>query len=118
MTAERPVWKSNIRAKLTVIAALGAYVVLAWVLGLPCPIEHFAGIPCPGCGMTRAVASLLRGQWRQAFAYHGMVWSLPLIALLFWFEGRLFAKRWMNMAVIAVIAAGFAIHWVLSLFLL
>ena len=101
----------NTRTKLVIIAVLGAYVAVAWLLGLPCPIEHFTGVRCPGCGMTRAVAALVKGQWTQAFGHHGMVWSLPLLALLFWFEGKLFGKRWMNIALIALLAAGFAVNW-------
>jgi hypothetical protein len=41
-----------------------------------CVSYQFLGIHCPGCGMTRAVHSLLNGHVEQAVAYN------PLMALL------------------------------------
>lgn len=36
-------------------------------LGLPgCTFAHFAGLPCPSCGMTTSWAHLTRGHWRLA----------------------------------------------------
>jgi hypothetical protein len=35
-----------------------------------CPIRHFTGIPCPGCGMTRSFLAIARGDWHQAVAEH------------------------------------------------
>ncbi len=28
------------------------------------------GLPCPGCGMTRALAHLAKGEWREALTAH------------------------------------------------
>ncbi len=47
-----------------------------------CPVRRMLGIPCPGCGMTRAVRALFCGDLAGAFAWHPLVWTLPLIALL------------------------------------
>jgi uncharacterized protein DUF2752 len=38
--------------------------------GWPCPVRHTLGIPCPGCGLSRAIAALLHGDWRAALARH------------------------------------------------
>lgn len=35
-----------------------------------CPFLYFFGIPCPGCGMTRALLSAVRFDFREAFYYH------------------------------------------------
>jgi hypothetical protein len=43
-----------------------------------CVFRRALGIPCPGCGLTRAVAALLRGDLRAAFAYHP---AAPVLAL-------------------------------------
>lgn len=35
-----------------------------------CPLVRYAGIPCPGWGLTRSVVAAMRGDWHQAIAYH------------------------------------------------
>ena len=46
----------------------------------PCPVFHTFGIPCPGCGMTRATLFLIRGEWKQALVMHAYA-PIVLIAL-------------------------------------
>src|SRR5262249_15461535 len=38
--------------------------------GWTCPFFHTFGIPCPGCGLTRATLFLFRGDWKQALIMH------------------------------------------------
>lgn len=45
-----------------------------------CGMERIFGLPCPGCGMTRSVASLLQGHFAEALQYHPF--GLPAAALL------------------------------------
>lgn len=53
--------------------------------GWPCPILHALGIPCPGCGMTRATLSLFHGDWQLALTTHAFapVLLLALTAITF-----------------------------------
>jgi hypothetical protein len=45
-----------------------------------CPIRLATGRRCPGCGMTRAVALLLRGKpWRATRTHPA---AIPLLAML------------------------------------
>ena len=42
-------------------------------LGLPawqCPFHAVTGLPCPGCGLSRAAWHLLQGHWAVAFQLH------------------------------------------------
>ncbi|HXK20996.1 MAG TPA: DUF2752 domain-containing protein, partial [Polyangiaceae bacterium] len=41
-----------------------------------CPVASSFGIPCPGCGLTRATLALLHGNVRAALHYHPLVWLL------------------------------------------
>lgn len=44
-----------------------------------CLIALCTGTACPGCGMTRAASSLIRGDMGAALSFHPLI---PLIALL------------------------------------
>lgn len=41
-------------------------------LYLACPIHHFLGIDCPGCGATRALAALLCGHLAEALRLNAL----------------------------------------------
>ena len=43
-----------------------------------CPIKAVLGIPCPGCGLSRACVCLLHGQWGAAMQAHAFA---PLLVL-------------------------------------
>lgn len=47
-----------------------------------CPLHRFTGIPCPGCGMTRAVACALRGEWALGLRHNPFVIAAVLCAAL------------------------------------
>jgi uncharacterized protein DUF2752 len=38
--------------------------------GWQCPIYHATGIPCPGCGLSRAIILLLHGDWQASLHLH------------------------------------------------
>jgi hypothetical protein len=35
-----------------------------------CPLLNAFGVPCPGCGLTRAIALLFKGDWRASMTMH------------------------------------------------
>jgi len=71
------------RARRTLVALglVGAGLAFAF-LGPPvCPTALFFGIPCPGCGLTRATLALLHGDVGTALRLHPLVLVLtPLFA--------------------------------------
>ncbi len=66
---------------LLVTAAASLCAVFLTTDGL-CAVRRLTGYPCPGCGMTRAVLSALRLDFRAAFAYHPLWVTLPLLFVL------------------------------------
>ena len=47
-----------------------------------CPVRRLSGARCPGCGMTRAVESLIAGEPRLAYRHNPFVFVL--LPLLVW----------------------------------
>ncbi len=53
-----------------------------------CPFRAIAGLPCPGCGLTRAVSSLVAGRWEDALQFHpfvpffGLAWILLFLSVV------------------------------------
>ncbi len=47
----------------------------------PCMFHRLTGLNCPGCGGTRAVQALLRGDWYAAWHFNMFLWiSVALLA--------------------------------------
>jgi hypothetical protein len=42
-----------------------------------CPHKLLTGLPCPGCGITRSIMALYRGDLSGSLAYH--VFGIPLV---------------------------------------
>lgn len=61
------------------------YPVL-YLFNVGCPIRFITGVSCPGCGMTRAIVSILRLDFAGAFHYHPLFILAPVMFLLFIFE--------------------------------
>jgi len=55
-------------AVLGAAAFLGLYG--AFLAGGPCGFKVLTGAPCPGCGMTRSVGALLRGDLAASLRFH------------------------------------------------
>lgn len=62
-------------------ALLQLLLTLIGVPGWTCPVFHTFGIPCPGCGMTRATVFLFHGNWKEAITLHAFA-PLFLVALM------------------------------------
>ncbi len=49
-----------------------------------CPFALCTGMACPGCGMTRAASSLIRGDLDGALGYHPLVLVVGAQMMLGW----------------------------------
>ena len=98
---------------ISLLFALLIGAILIHFLG-GCPIYRIFHVECLGCGMTHACLAALRLDFRAAFHSHPMFWSTPILALYIIFEGRLFKKKLINIAVITVIVIGFVVQYVLK----
>ncbi len=71
---------------LGLLAVAGLYFVIHGLFDAFCPSVLISGFPCPGCGMTRAMIYLLRGEVGRSCAINpaGVLWAAW--AVLFAFE--------------------------------
>jgi hypothetical protein len=82
-----PVFAQILESRPTTLLIVSAAVVHGGLnlLGLPsweCPIRHTLGVPCPGCGLSRAMGALLHGDWQTAMTYHAFA-PIFLASLIF-----------------------------------
>ncbi len=57
---------------LAISGAVGLHLTLV-TFKLPswqCPIRATLGIPCPGCGLSRAIVAIAHGDWQKALIIH------------------------------------------------
>lgn len=70
--------------RLALLGASAALVGAAMWLDFPlCPMASSLGIPCPGCGLTRATLALLHGDVHGALHLHPLVWLLTPLFVVF-----------------------------------
>ena len=76
----------NRREGLIIFGAGALHLGLS-LAGLPawsCPMLAATGIPCPGCGLTRATMAFVRGDFAQSFQIHAFA-PIFLFALVVMF---------------------------------
>ncbi len=95
----RPNWKRVLLGALLLAAAV-------LIMDVGCVFRKTTGVPCPGCGMTRAHLAALRLDFKDAFFYHPL-WFLPapLAAAELFFPGGVFRSKKAQNALTAVLLA-------------
>jgi len=78
-------------------------------LGTGCLLASTTGIPCPGCGMTRAVFALLHGDIHASLHYHPLL--IPsavglLVYFLIWLTHDKTPKYANNIVIALMVAMG------------
>ncbi len=92
-----------VRRKWAFIGLFGGMLSIAVSLGVPvCPMAASLGVPCPGCGLTRATWELLSGNGAAAFHLHPLVIPIVPLAVAFTLRALLAdfgAARWLGRSV-------------------
>jgi hypothetical protein len=53
------------------------YVLILYAFGLHCPIAYITGIDCPTCGISRALLSILKLDFKASFNYQPL--AVPVV---------------------------------------
>lgn len=70
------------RSCLAISGAVGLHLTLV-TFNLPswqCPIRSALGVPCPGCGLSRATIEIAHGDWQKALTIHAFA-PIAVLAL-------------------------------------
>lgn len=84
-------------------------------IGITCIWLWLFHIPCPGCGMTRAVLAALQLDFAGAFAYHPLVWTMPILAVLYLRDGKFFGNKLADELLLGGICVLFVLMWAIRL---
>lgn len=121
--------KRRIAFILFCAVTLQTVLISVGLRGWQCPIHSTLGIPCPGCGLSTAIALLAKGDWQRAIHTHAFA---PVFLLTFVTMGivsilpeKLHRKAVLLIAAIekhtafaAYILFGIIIYWFFRLFVL
>lgn len=73
-----------------------------------CVFYRLTGLPCPGCGLTRAFVCLEHGHWAESLHWHPLGGLVFGIFVLLWLRAGL---TWLHGAPIWSIAPRWATRW-------
>ncbi len=105
---------TKIKTKLLLIGVSIVSFLIYQGLRFSCPMKTILGIPCAGCGMTRAYRAVLAGDFASAFSHHMMFWAMPVLLIYFLFDFPVVSKK-ADVVFLSFIIAGFLINWVISI---
>ena len=93
---------------------------------IPCPIREVFGLPCPGCGLSRAIVALIHGNWQTSIRYHLfapvflIAFGLLVVATLapVWFRPRFIG--WIDRVesrtgISCILSMGLVVYWLIRL---
>ncbi|MHC4459067.1 MAG: DUF2752 domain-containing protein [Planctomycetota bacterium] len=84
---------------MSAIASFHLVVTMSGGQAWQCPVHSTLGIPGPGCGLSTATVSLIRGDWRTALSIHAFA-PLVVIAIISMLVLSLLPRRFYRIAVL------------------
>lgn len=74
-----PLWKLLVIEFVALIVILSVYYLH---LPIKCPFKIATGLPCPGCGGTRALVALMQGHFIEAVSINPLSVLIIIFALI------------------------------------
>lgn len=100
--------KDDIWIYAQIAVGICAYIfVKAVVFKSQCPIYNTFGVPCAGCGMTRALKYLIQGDFVQSFEANPFLIPIALVLIYCFVFRYVLGKKipyWIPMLVVLAVA--------------
>ncbi len=78
---------------MKLLGIVGIYILVMTITGIGCPFLYITGIPCLGCGMTRACVSMVTFKWKTALYYHPLCVGIPFLAVFIVFHKNMETRK-------------------------
>lgn len=95
---------------LVIIGAL-----LAFLGVYQCPLRLLLGIPCPGCGMTRAYIALFKLDFKKAFELHPLFIVPIAVAVYMLFRRKMKKLHKYEFKMTVAVLSLFIVTWIIRL---
>lgn len=93
MKFNKELLKKDVHTAFPVLVVVVLIIILSnAILGKICALRMLAGIPCPGCGLTRAFLLLSQGDIKTATEMHPF-WIPIVFVLVLFVVGRYFIEN-------------------------
>lgn len=79
--------------RIGILAFCGYMLLVMLFFREVCPLLIMTGIPCPGCGLTRAGVLFLQGKFAEAFQMHAFIYVWFAFALYFVYNRYIRQKK-------------------------
>jgi hypothetical protein len=83
-----------------------------------CPMQHFFSIPCPACGMTRSMSSLLEFEIWRSFHFHPLgflVTTAIILSLVVNHTNFLYQRIFKKITIYSILVISFIVIWIYRL---
>lgn len=85
-----------LKRHLFIFAIIGIYFVLSTIFNITCPIMYLTKVPCPTCGMTKAIMALVQLDIKGYVEYNSMAFFMITAVILLIHRNVLGKKKWID----------------------
>ena len=91
-----------------------AYYSICNIFNITCPIKYMTGVPCPTCGMTRAMLALMRLDIKGYIEYNPMAFFMFLTVFLYLHREHVKSvkiKKWIDLCAVVVLTVNSIVYF-------
>ena len=101
-----------IKKHLFIFVVIGTYFVLGTIFDITCPIKYIIKLPCPTCGMTRALISLIKLDFKGYVEYNFMAFFMITAVMLLIHRNIFKKKRWIKWYSMLVLLVNLLVYFI------